>query len=125
MPDDEAANRPDMEFVSEPIEPERGAFSTDLMSQGLASLPAAFVWRGRRYVVMECLSHVKQSQHEGYTSDGERYLRRQEFQVRLDTGQTARIYVERHARPGAKGRAAKRRWFLFTISGDAMMEDHP
>ena len=100
-------------FVSEPITPERGLFSTELMARGLASLPDAFTWRGRRYVVVECLEHVKQTSPEG--GSGERYLRRQAFTVRLDTGQQATIYVERQSRRGASGRAARQRWFLYTI----------
>jgi hypothetical protein len=109
----------DEQFISEPIEPEAGSFDAAQMSSGLASLPAAFTWRGRRYAIVECLDHVKQSSPEGGTAGGERYLRRQSFTVLLDTGQTARIYVERHARPGASRKTAKRRWFLYTItSGD-------
>ena len=111
------------QFISEPITPEPGGFRTDLMSQGLASLPAAFTWRGDRYEIVDCLSHLKQSAHEGHTADGERYLRRQTFEVVLNTGQRAKIYVERHARPGASRKAAKRRWFLYSItSGDMTLE---
>jgi hypothetical protein len=97
------------EFISEPIEPEPGSFSTTMMTRGLAALPGAFTWRGRRYEIVECLDHVKQSTHEGHTADGERYLRRQQFVVRLDTGQEATIYVERQAK-------SRRRWFMYTIS---------
>lgn len=109
----------DVEFISEPIEPEAGSFRTELMTAGLAALPAAFTWRGRRYEIAECLRHLKRSAPEGHTADGERYLRRQEFTVRLDTGQTAVIYVERQARRGAGPRAARQRWFLYTISTGA------
>ncbi len=105
-----------VEFISEAIEPDRGQFSTEMMTQGLAALPRSFTWRGRRYVIAECLDHVKQSRPEGYTADGERYLRRQQFRVRLDSGQVATIYVERHARRGASHAAARKRWFLYTIS---------
>jgi hypothetical protein len=104
------------DFVSEPIDPIAGSFSTELMTRGLASLPAGFTWRGRQYEIVECLEHTKQSSPEGHTADGERYLRRQQFRVRLDTGQEAVIYVERHARPGVSRKTAKKRWFLFTIT---------
>jgi len=87
-----------------------------MMTRGLASMPAAFTWRGQRYEIVECLDHVKQSMHEGYTTDGERYLRRQTFTVLLDTGQLATVYVERNAPSGARKRAAKQRWFLYTIT---------
>ena len=106
----------DAEFISEAIEPEAGSFRTDLMTAGLAALPGAFTWRGRRYEIAECLSHHKRSAPEGHTAAGERYLRRQEFTVRLDTGQTAVIYIERQTRRGAGARAARQRWFLYTIS---------
>lgn len=103
-------------FISEPIIPERGTFDTQLMRSGLASLPAAFDWRDRRYEVVECLSHAKVSSTEGARAQGELYLRRQEFVVRLDTGQIARLYVERQTRPGVSREAAKKRWFLYTIT---------
>ncbi len=103
------------EFVSEPIVPERGSFSTPMMATGLASLPGAFVWRNRRYEIVECLEHGKVSSPEGGVEGKERYLRRQVFTVRLDTGQTATVYHERQARRGASPRSAKRRWFLYSI----------
>jgi hypothetical protein len=109
----------DVEFISEPIEPEAGSFRTDLMTAGLASLPGAFTWRGRRYEIVQCLRHTKRSGPEGHTAGGERYLRRQEFLVRLDSGQTATIYVQRHASRGATGRSGRQRWFLYTISSPA------
>jgi hypothetical protein len=102
-------------FISEPITPEAGAFDPGLMRTGLASMPRAFTWRGRRYAIVECLSHTKVASREGGRAVGESYLRRQEFVVRLDTGQIARLYVERHARPGASRECAKKRWFLYTI----------
>lgn len=103
-------------FISEPITPERGAFDPALMRTGLASLPQAFVWRSKRYEIVDCLSHSKVSSREGNCAKGELYLRRQEFAVRLDTGEVARLYVERHARPGISRENAKKRWFLYTIA---------
>ena len=102
-------------FVSEPITPERGSFSTEMMAQGLASPPGAFTWRDRRYEIVECLEHTKESTREGGRATGELYLRRQRFVVKLDSGQVATIYVERQARPGRSPRAAKNRWFLYEI----------
>ncbi len=106
----------DEQFVSEPITPEPGSFSTDLMATGLASLPGAFVWRNRRYRILECLEHTKQSAPE---PGGELYLRRQVFCVRLDTGQRATIYVQRQPPRGASPAAARRRWFLYSIESQA------
>ena len=109
----------EQEFVSEPITPQRGAFAPQMMAAGLASPPKAFVWRNRRYEVVECLDHEKVSAPEGGVSGKERYLRRQVFRVRLDTGQTATIYVQRQAPRGASPRAAKRRWFLYSIETES------
>jgi hypothetical protein len=107
-----------MRFISEPIVPERGSFSTDLMARGLASLPGAFTWRNRRYQILECLAHVKQSTPEGGAAANERYLRRQEFHVMLDSGQAAIIYVRRQAPRGSNPRASRQRWFLYMIEAE-------
>jgi hypothetical protein len=109
------AGADDEQFVSEPITPEPGSFSSPLMARGLASLPGAFRWRDRRYEITECLGHEKRSQPEGGVEGRERYLRRQVFVVRLHTGQTATLYIERQARRGASPGAARRRWFLYSI----------
>jgi membrane dipeptidase len=103
------------EFVSEPIEPAPGTFHTGLMTQGLAGLPGAFRWRGRRYEIVECLEHVKQSGPEGGRRDGETYLRRQRFRVRLASGEIAVISFERQPRAPSARAAAKRRWYLSSI----------
>ncbi len=102
----------EQQFVSEPITPEPGTFSTGPMATGLASLPGAFQWRNRRYRIVECLEHGKQSAVE---PRGELYLRRQVFVVRLDSGQLATLYVLRQAPRGASPRAARRRWFMYSI----------
>ncbi len=102
----------EQQFVSEPITPEPGTFSTGLMATGLASLPGAFVWRNRTYRIVECLEHGKQTSPE---PGGEVYLRRQVFVVRLDSGQQATLYVLRQAPRGASRAAARRRWFLYSI----------
>jgi hypothetical protein len=104
------------EFISQAITPERGSFTTELMTQGLAALPAAFTWAGRRYEIVECLEHHKRTSPEG--GSGERYLRRQEFVVRLDTGQTAVIYVLRQATRGSDARSAGKRWFLYSLTSE-------
>ncbi|MHC5022535.1 MAG: DUF6504 family protein [Planctomycetota bacterium] len=113
------------EFISEPIVPDPATFTTGLAAQGLASLPGAFTWRGRRYEIVECLRHVKQSAPEGGHAGGERYLRRQVFEVRLDTGQRATIYIERQSRPGSSRESSKKRWFLYTLSSREGAEGRP
>jgi hypothetical protein len=109
------SDAPDEQFVSEPIAPEPGSFSTAAMATGLGSLPAAFSWRGRRYEITECLGQEKVSAPEGGVEGHERYLRRQVFRVRLHTGQAATLYLQRNAPRGASPRAARRRWFLYSI----------
>ena len=106
------------QFVSEPITPEPGSFSTALLATGLASLPGAFTWRNRRYRIVECLAHHKLSAPEGGVPGGELYLRRQEFSVRLDSGQRATIYLQRQPPRGASPAAARRRWFLYSIEAE-------
>lgn len=101
------------EFISEPITPEPGSFDPKAMATGLASLPRSFEWREKRYEIVECLDHRKVSTPE---ATGEWYLRRQEFTVQLDSGQTAVIYFERQARPGKSRESAKRRWYLYTMT---------
>ena len=120
------------ELISEPITPEKGSFDPAMMATGLASLPAAFIWRNRRYQIIECLEHAKQSSPEGWVEGKEQYLRRQVFTVRLDSGEIATLYFERQGQRGASrrsapgsggggrgggeaGAATKQRWFLYSI----------
>jgi hypothetical protein len=105
---------PPQMLISEPITPEPGSFATDLMHLGLAALPGAFTWRGRRYEITDCLDHVKGSRSENHAG-GEKYLRRQTFRVVLDTGQIAVIYVMRRVAAGSSG---KKRWFLYSITSE-------
>jgi len=101
-----------MEFISEPIEPERGSFDPEMMSRGLAALPRAFTWRGERYEVVACLDHQKVSNP---TAGGQVYLRRQEFTVQLNTGQHAVLYVVRSPTSAAAAKPGAPRWFVYAI----------
>lgn len=103
------------EFVSEPITPEAGAFDAGQISTGLASLPAAFTWRNERFEIVDCLDHVKLSSREGGQAQGESYLRKQRFTVRLNTGQIAVIDFHRQTKARSGSKAAKQRWFMYTI----------
>ena len=58
----------------------------------------------------------KESVAEGHRQDGERYLRRQRFRVRLDTGKIAEIYIERQAPRGSSVARRRRRWYLYTLA---------
>ena len=117
-------SEPGWQFISELITPEKGSFDVSAMATGLASLPAAFTWRGERCVIEACLEHVKQSGRESFS--GEMYLRRQQFTVRLRDGRLAKIYVQRSAGAGQSRQSGKRRWFLYAIaSGDEEAESAP
>ena len=100
------------EFVSEAITPEKGTFQAGPLASGLASLPAAFIWRGARLAVRTVHSEVKVSRPERFHEGHERYLKRQEFVVEFEDGSVATIYFERHARPGTR---PTQRWFLYEI----------
>lgn len=105
------------EFISEPITPEAGSFSTELMARGLAALPGAFTWRDKRYEIAKCIDHFKETSTEGGNAQGDRYLRRQVFVVELDTGEIAKLYVLRQGAAGGSSKAKKQRWYLYSITG--------
>jgi hypothetical protein len=105
---DKSAGRTD-EFVSEAIQPEPGSFDTAGMGRGEPGLPHAFTWRGDRYVVAELISAWKTSSPDA----GELYLRRHWYTVRVETGLQMTLYCERQAR---SRRAAKSRWWLYSIT---------
>ena len=48
-------------LISEPIEPEPGAFDTAAMSRGEPGLPPSFTWRGLTVRVLEyrCVAHLE------------------------------------------------------------------
>src|SRR5512142_3135878 len=71
------------EFVSESITPHKGTFDAAPMAAGMPGLPSGFDWRGTSYAVVERLETWKQSGAEKGRADGERYLRRHYFRVRM------------------------------------------
>lgn len=105
------------QFISEPITPEVGSFSTELMARGLAALPGAFTWREKRYEVINCIDHYKETSTESSKAQSDRYLRRQVFVVELDTGEIAKLYVLRQGASGGSSQAKKQRWYLYSITG--------
>jgi hypothetical protein len=100
------------EFVSEPIRPEGGTFDTTAMAAGLPGLPQAFRWRGREYAIQAQIAVWKASGPEIGRSDGERYLRRHYFRLRMNDGTLWTVYFTRHTPPSG---SPKRRWFLYSI----------
>ncbi len=98
------------EFISEPVCPDPGWFDTRAMAAGLAGLPRGFIWRGRRYRIIEVLSEWKRSEAEHHRS-GERYFRRHYYRVRVDEGRIMTLYVVRQVKSGEN---ARRRWWLYS-----------
>jgi hypothetical protein len=98
------------DFVSEPIVPFRGTFDAQAMSRGEPGLPRGFTWRGTAYDVVERLARWKHSSREGGRAQGELYLRRHYYRLRMSDGSVWTVYFTRQASPGG---SPKRRWFLY------------
>jgi len=98
-------------FVSEAIEPVASTFDTARMSVGEPGLPRQFRWRGRTVEIAAVLRTWKDT---GPCRNGspEEYVRKHWFEVRTAEGETMKIYFDRQARPGRRGK----RWWLFTVS---------
>lgn len=101
-----------IEFVSEPLTPRRATFDTAAMARGEPGLPTGFAWRGEWFDVVECLERGKQSGPEVGRLDGERYLRRHTYRLRMTDGAIWSVYFTRHT--PRRGPRAKR-WFLHSI----------
>ncbi|HOO17021.1 MAG: cytoplasmic protein [Phycisphaerae bacterium] len=99
-------------FVSEPISPHRGTFMARPMAGGLPGLPGGFDWRGKSYEIREVLETWKQSGAEHGRAQGEIYLRRHYFKIKMSDAAVWTVYFTRQA---ARGGPAKRRWFLYSI----------
>ncbi len=100
------------EFISEPIQPHKGTFDAGPMAAGLPGLPRGFQWRGTSYEIVARLDAWKQSGPELGRADGERYLRRHCFRLRMSDGSIWTIYFTRQP---LKSGSAKRRWYLLSI----------
>ncbi len=100
------------EFVSESITPHKGTFDAAPMAAGMPGLPSGFDWRGTSYAVVERLETWKQSGAEKGRADGERYLRRHYFRVRMSDGSVWTVYFTRQ--PSGSG-SARRRWFIYSV----------
>ena len=99
-------------FVSEPITPQAGTFDAGAMAAGLPGLPRGFRWRGAAYTVVALLDAWKQSAPEGGRPDGERYLRRHCFRLRMNDDSVWTVYFTRQP---PRGGSPKSRWFLYSI----------
>ncbi|MEE9295291.1 MAG: DUF6504 family protein [Phycisphaerae bacterium] len=101
-----------MGFVSDPISPHGRGFDAVAMGRGEPGLPSAFTWRGAPYEIDKRLGAWKESQREGGRAGGELYLRRHYYKLRMTDGSVWTVYFVRQP---ATRRAAKSRWFLYTM----------
>lgn len=100
------------EFVSESITPLEGTFDTARMALGEPGLPGGFRWRAETFQVVEKLSAWKESTREGGRPDGELYLRRHYYKIRMSNRSTWTVYLIRQA-SGCSN--PKKRWFLYLV----------
>lgn len=100
------------EFVSEPLVPLAGTFDAAAMATGLPGLPRGFVWRDQTCEITAVLESWKESSREGGHAQGELYLRRHYWRLKMHDGATWVVYCLRQTKYGA---AARRRWFLLQV----------
>jgi phosphoribosylglycinamide formyltransferase-1 len=100
-------------FVGEAIEPVASTFDAARMASAEPGLPGEFVWQGETFAVAAVLRTWRDTGPCRHGS-GERYVRKQWFEVVTRDGAVMKIYCDRQARGGR--RAA--RWWLFSVSGE-------
>lgn len=101
-----------IDLVSEPLTPHGDAFDLRAMAMGEPGLPRAFQWRGDVFDIAAVVEQWKHSSREGSTAQGELYLRRHYYRLRMSDGMIWTVYFIRQApRPGKN----QPRWFLYTI----------
>ncbi len=101
-----------MEFVSEQIQPLPGTFDAGAMARGEPGLPQGFTWRDAPSQIIGRISQWKATSPEGGRADGEVYLRRHYFKLRMSDGSAWTVYFLRQ--PPGKG-ASKNRWYLYGV----------
>lgn len=97
--------------VLEPVEAEAGAYDAASMAAGEPGLPRAFLWRGRRFVVVQVLDSRRETEPCRHGSR-ERYVRRHVSRVRTACGCVAVLSGERAASTGP-------RWILRSLDEPA------
>ena len=110
------------EFISETIVPRQGTFDARAMARGEPGLPCGFTWRGTPYDVVERMAQWKHSSREGGRAQGELYLRRHYYKLRMSDGAVWTVYFTRQPSPS---RSPKRRWFLYEIECDRAIRPSP
>jgi hypothetical protein len=101
-----------IEFVSEPITPHRGTFDASSMGRGEPGVPTGFDWRGISLEILQLLESWKDSSREGSRAQGELYLRRHYYRLRMSDGAVWTVYFVRQTPRSGNPRA---RWFLYSI----------
>lgn len=99
------------EFISEQLLPHQGTFDTRRMGRGEPGLPGGFDWRDDSFAIVQELDSWKHSSREGSHAQGDLYLRRHYFRLRMSDDTIWVVYFERQ--PPRSGNA-KARWFLYT-----------
>ncbi len=100
------------ELISEAIKPKSGTFNASRMARGEPGLPEGFTWRDESFDVVEILRAWKESSREGSHAQGELYLRRHCYQVRMSDDSIWTVYFIRQT---PKSGNPKQRWFLYTL----------
>ncbi len=100
------------EFISEQITPQVGTFNASRMGRGEPGLPKGFVWREDSLDVVKELEAWKRSVRDGGRTDGELYLRRHYYKLRMSNESVWTVYFVRQTPRSGDPRV---RWFLYTI----------
>ncbi len=108
------------EFVGDQITPAGGGFDMAAMGRGEPGLPSAFKWRGETVEIDAKISVWKHSERESSQAQGELYLRRHYFKLRMADGLVWTVYFIRQP---SKSGSPKARWFLYTIESNASRPD--
>ena len=100
------------ELVSEAITPHAGTSNAARMAGGEPGLPTGFTWHDDSIEIVEQLAAWKQSSREGARAQGDLYLRRHYYRLRMSDGTTWVVYFVRQS---PRSGNPKNRWFLYTI----------
>ncbi len=100
------------ELISEPITPHAGTSDAARMAGGEPGLPTGFTWHGESFEIVEQLAAWKESSREGMRAQGDLYLRRHYYRLRMSD---ETIWVIYFVRQTPRSGNPKNRWFLYTI----------
>lgn len=100
------------QFISEPITPHPGTCDTRAMGRGEPGLPSGFSWRDVAYDIREVLEYWKETSREGAHAQGQLYLRRHGYRLRMIDGSIWSVYFVRQTPQTGNPKA---RWFLYSI----------